>query len=79
MSKEEAKEMLKYPNLRVTEGQVFKYAADWCLKNTDSEAAAEAEFQEEFQNIIDYGNVETQATGGKASNQAKLRKMGAKK
>jgi hypothetical protein len=43
---------MKFPNLRVTEGQIFKYAADWCLKNIDSVAEAEAEFQDEFQNII---------------------------
>ena len=54
MTKEEAKEILKYPNLRVTEGQIFKYAAFWCMKNNDSDAAAKTKFQEEFHNIIKY-------------------------
>ena len=57
IGKEEATEILEFENLRVTEGQVFKYAAAWCLKNNHSEAQAEIVFINEFQDILDYDSL----------------------
>ena len=54
ISREEAKEILKFEDLRLTEGQIFQSAAGWCLRNNQSEREAEVEFQRVFQNVIHY-------------------------
>ena len=46
--------MLKFENLRLTEGQIFQSAAGWCLRNNQSEREADIEFQMVFQNVIQY-------------------------
>ena len=37
LAREEVEEMLKFENLRLTEGQIFQSAAGWCLRNYQSE------------------------------------------
>ena len=54
---ERAKEVMIFELLRVTEGEIFKYAAAWCLKNSQSEAEAKQIFQSEFNEIVDYERI----------------------
>ena len=55
--KEEAKEIVKYENLHLTEGQIFKHAAEWCLQNNPTEKEAEKVFEAEFLELITYENM----------------------
>ena len=54
---EEAKEIVKYENLHLTEGQIFKHAAEWCLQNNPTEKEAEKVFEAEFLEQISYENM----------------------
>ena len=55
--RDEAKEIARYENLHMTEGQIFKYAAEWCLNNCQTEQEAEKEFNAEFLNLISSENM----------------------
>ena len=55
--REEAKEIIEYENLHLTEGQIFKQAAEWCLFNCQTEQEAEKEFNAEFLNLISSKNM----------------------
>lgn len=55
--REEAKEIVKYENLRLTERQIFKHTAAWCLNHCFTEEEAEKEFKAEFVNLISYDNM----------------------
>ena len=59
--REEAKEIIKYENLHLTEGQIFKHAAEWCWNHCPAEEEAEKEFKAEFLNLISFENISSES------------------
>ena len=57
LSQEEVSEIVNFPNLSISEGQVFKATVDWCNHNYGTTCEAEENFRNTFQNLIIHTNM----------------------
>ena len=60
LHREEVLEILNYQQLRVSEGQIFKFAANWCLNKKDSDKDVKEEFSTYFNKTIKYNLLTTE-------------------
>ena len=58
VTEEEAKTIIEYPNLRLTEGEIFRCAATWCMENSFKEPRKT--FQERFQSAINFTGISSE-------------------